>query len=303
MRSIDNVYIVADAVQYNFSKSKGDKKADLELFVNSIRNNTNLMRSLDAWKRAVSFKGKLYPTIEEYTVAKEQLLAAKREMEINKEKNQKESKSESKEKKLNNEAKEKEEPKSESKEKEKNKNEAKEKEEPKSEYKEKEKSNETKEEEPKSTKIEKSNEEKEEEESKSVSKMENINDEKKEKEVKSKEKEKNNEEKQQEEPKSKSKEKDGPDERGKKKRGQDPSESKENDVLRYRVTCERNGKHSFESNDVAKVIGGELQEKYHWIVDLYTYHLEIVCKLMQGKKHTCVKFFKNNNILTTIDEL
>lgn len=303
MRSIDNVYIVADAVQYNFSKSKGDKKADLELFVNSIRNNTHLMRGLDAWKRAVSFKGKLYPTIEEYTVAKEQLLAAKREMEINKGNDEKEPKSDSKEEELNNEAKDEEEPKSESKEEEKNNNEAMKKEEPKSESKGKEKSNEAKEEEPNSTEKEKSNEEKEEEESKSVSKKEKINDEKKEKEeVKSKEKERNNEEKEQEELKPKSKEKDGPDERRKKKRGQDPSESKENDVLRYRVTCERNGEHSFESNDVAKVVGGELQEKYHWIVDLYTYHLEIVCKLMQGKKHTYVKFF-NNNILTTIDEL
>nr|XP_012221452.1 PREDICTED: THUMP domain-containing protein 3-like [Linepithema humile] len=68
-----------------------------------------------------------------------------------------------------------------------------------------------------------------------------------------------------------------------KKRGQDPSESKEDDVLRYRVTCERSGKHAFESKDVAMVIGGELQDKYHWMVDLSMYHLEVVCKLTDGE--------------------
>lgn len=69
-----------------------------------------------------------------------------------------------------------------------------------------------------------------------------------------------------------------------KKRGQDPSDSKEDDVLRYRVTCERTGKHTFESNDVARVVGGELQDKYLWLVDLSTYHLEIVCKLIEGRR-------------------
>ncbi|XP_015439617.1 PREDICTED: THUMP domain-containing protein 3-like [Dufourea novaeangliae] len=63
------------------------------------------------------------------------------------------------------------------------------------------------------------------------------------------------------------------------KRGQDPAEAKENEILRYRVTCERSGKHSFESADVARAIGGELQDKYCWLVDLSSYHLEILCKL------------------------
>ncbi|RLU23553.1 hypothetical protein DMN91_003758 [Ooceraea biroi] len=175
MRSIDNIYIVADTARYSFGQSKESKKADLELFVDSVNKSTNLSKGLDAWKRATNFKGKLYPTIEEYNVAKEQALAAKTE----------------------------------------------------------------------------------------VSEIDN-------------------EKKEEEEPKSESKEKDAPDARKKKKRGQDPSESKEDDILKYRVTCERTGEHSFESNDVAKVVGGELQEKYHWIVDLCTYHLEIVCKLMQN---------------------
>lgn len=67
-----------------------------------------------------------------------------------------------------------------------------------------------------------------------------------------------------------------------KKRGQDPSESKESDVLRYRVTCERAGKHAFESKDIARITGELVQDKYHWIVDLTKYHLEVVCKLIDG---------------------
>ncbi|CAL1685252.1 unnamed protein product [Lasius platythorax] len=65
-----------------------------------------------------------------------------------------------------------------------------------------------------------------------------------------------------------------------KKRGQDPSESKESDILRYRVTCERNGKHAFESKDIARITGEVVQDKYHWVVDLTKYHLEVVCKLI-----------------------
>ncbi|XP_078048032.1 tRNA (guanine(6)-N(2))-methyltransferase THUMP3 [Augochlora pura] len=63
------------------------------------------------------------------------------------------------------------------------------------------------------------------------------------------------------------------------KRGQDPSETKTDEILRYRVTCERTGKHTFESGDAARTIGGELQDKYCWLVDLSTFYLEILCKL------------------------
>ncbi|KOC59844.1 THUMP domain-containing protein 3 [Habropoda laboriosa] len=67
------------------------------------------------------------------------------------------------------------------------------------------------------------------------------------------------------------------------KRGQDPSDTKEDEILRYRVTCERTGKHNFESSDVARVIGGELQDKYLWLVDLSTYYLEVLCKLVNNE--------------------
>lgn len=75
------------------------------------------------------------------------------------------------------------------------------------------------------------------------------------------------------------------------KRGQDPSNAKEDQLLRYRVTGERSGKHTFESSDVARVIGGALQDKYLWLVDLSTYYLEIVCKLVNGKQNTINNYF------------
>ncbi|XP_033191901.2 tRNA (guanine(6)-N(2))-methyltransferase THUMP3 isoform X1 [Bombus vancouverensis nearcticus] len=67
------------------------------------------------------------------------------------------------------------------------------------------------------------------------------------------------------------------------KRGQDPSDTKEDEILRYRVTCERTGKHTFESAEVARAIGGELQDKYLWLVDLSTYYLEVVCKVIDNE--------------------
>ncbi|XP_043683378.1 THUMP domain-containing protein 3-like isoform X2 [Vespula pensylvanica] len=67
------------------------------------------------------------------------------------------------------------------------------------------------------------------------------------------------------------------------KRGQNPADAEINDVLRYRVTCERIGTHSFESPEAARIIGGELQDKYHWLVDLSTYHLEIICKIIKNE--------------------
>ncbi|XP_012282262.1 THUMP domain-containing protein 3 isoform X2 [Orussus abietinus] len=65
-----------------------------------------------------------------------------------------------------------------------------------------------------------------------------------------------------------------------KKRGQDPSTVQENSILKFRVTCERTGEHAFESGEVAKHVGAVLQDKYHWLVDLIAYHLEVVCHLI-----------------------
>ncbi|XP_046597419.1 THUMP domain-containing protein 3 isoform X1 [Neodiprion lecontei] len=73
------------------------------------------------------------------------------------------------------------------------------------------------------------------------------------------------------------------------KRGRDPSLSSEEDILKYRVTCERTGSHAFESGQVARVIGGELQDKYFWLVDLTMYHLEVICNLVQNELATCLR--------------
>lgn len=175
MRSIDHIFIVADYGSLSFTN---DKESDLlyirnlDMFLNS---DSKWKKPLEAWKHMTSFKGKLYPTIEEYAIAKEQDIAAKAEM------------------------------------------------------------------------LEIRNKEKEDKDPLDwdVSQMK--------------------------------------EERGK-KRGQDPSKSDENDVLKYRVTCERSGKHAVESTDVARVIGEVLQDKFYWIVDLSMYHLEIVCKLIDGTK-------------------
>ncbi|CAD6204957.1 GSCOCG00003070001-RA-CDS [Cotesia congregata] len=74
----------------------------------------------------------------------------------------------------------------------------------------------------------------------------------------------------------------GPEEetvRGRKKRGKDPSSSKETDILSYRVSCERTGVHAFESQEVAVKLGGEFNDLYHWLVDLTDYQLEILYKI------------------------
>lgn len=176
MRSIDHVFIVADNGNLSLTNNKESDLlyiSKLDMFSNS---DNRWKKTLEAWKCMTSFKGKLYPTIEEYVVAKEQDLVAKAKM------------------------------------------------------------------------LEVRNKEKEEKDPLDwdISEMK--------------------------------------EERGK-KRGQEPSKSDENDVLKYRVTCERSGKHAVESKDVARVIGEVLQDKFHWIVDLSMYHLEIVCKLINGKKN------------------
>lgn len=71
------------------------------------------------------------------------------------------------------------------------------------------------------------------------------------------------------------------------KRGCDPSLAKDHSVLSFRITCERTGNHAFESSQVANAVGGELQDKYHWIVDLTKFYLEIICKVAQG---SCIEW-------------
>ncbi|XP_011298493.1 THUMP domain-containing protein 3 [Fopius arisanus] len=70
---------------------------------------------------------------------------------------------------------------------------------------------------------------------------------------------------------------------GTKRRGCNPAFGNEEDVLSFRVTCERTGTHNFDSSQVAYVIGGEMQDQYHWIVDLTSYQLEVLCKITHGQ--------------------
>ncbi|KYN20046.1 PREDICTED: THUMP domain-containing protein 3-like [Trachymyrmex cornetzi] len=176
MRSIDHIFIVADNGSLSFTNDKEPDLLQIRSYNLDILSNSDKTwkKTLEAWKCATSFKGKLYPTNEEYVEAKKEDLVAKTEMlEMrNKEKGKKDP------------------------------------------Y------------------------------DWNVSEMK--------------------------------------EEKGK-KRGQDPSKSQENDILKYRVTCERSGKHAIESKDVARVIGEILQDKFHWLVDLSMYHLEIVCKLIDDQ--------------------
>lgn len=54
-------------------------------------------------------------------------------------------------------------------------------------------------------------------------------------------------------------------------------------VVKYRVTCNRSGSHSFGSPDAASEFGGTLQDLHNWIVDLSYYDLEIILNIKNGK--------------------
>jgi tRNA(Ser,Leu) C12 N-acetylase TAN1 len=61
------------------------------------------------------------------------------------------------------------------------------------------------------------------------------------------------------------------------------SRKAEEKVLKFRVTCIRNGTHCFGSQDAAYHVGGTLQDMFHWIVDLKFYDLEIMLNIREGK--------------------
>jgi tRNA(Ser,Leu) C12 N-acetylase TAN1 len=68
----------------------------------------------------------------------------------------------------------------------------------------------------------------------------------------------------------------------------------EDKVLKFRVTCSRNGTHCFGSQDAAYHVGGRLQDMFHWIVDLHFYDLEIMLNIREGKMLcVSVKHFTN----------
>lgn len=54
-------------------------------------------------------------------------------------------------------------------------------------------------------------------------------------------------------------------------------------VLRFRVTCNRSGKHSFTSMEAARDFGGRLHDLCHWVVDLTSYNIDIVLNISNSK--------------------
>lgn len=54
-------------------------------------------------------------------------------------------------------------------------------------------------------------------------------------------------------------------------------------VLRYRVTCNRSGKHTFGSQDAARSFGGKLQDKFNWVVNLDEFNMEVILNLQESK--------------------
>lgn len=54
-------------------------------------------------------------------------------------------------------------------------------------------------------------------------------------------------------------------------------------VPKFRVTCHRvGGQHSFTSMDAAWVFGGELHDKYNWLIDLTNHNLEIILQIQEN---------------------
>ena len=59
-----------------------------------------------------------------------------------------------------------------------------------------------------------------------------------------------------------------------------PQEEK---LLKFRVTCVRNGQHSFCSETAAYHVGGTLQDLTNWVVDLQLYDAEFILNIRDGK--------------------
>uniref|UniRef100_A0A1B6JTN3 THUMP domain-containing protein n=1 Tax=Homalodisca liturata TaxID=320908 RepID=A0A1B6JTN3_9HEMI len=53
-------------------------------------------------------------------------------------------------------------------------------------------------------------------------------------------------------------------------------------VLRFRVTCNRTGKHSFGSMEAARDFGGKLHDVFNWVVDLTSYNIDIVLNIIDS---------------------
>ncbi|GLV37658.1 hypothetical protein CBL_13931 [Carabus blaptoides fortunei] len=62
------------------------------------------------------------------------------------------------------------------------------------------------------------------------------------------------------------------------------------DLLKYRVTCDRTGQnHSFSSNEAAYRFGGEINNRYNWIVALSDWDLNVILRIQNDFAMICYK--------------
>lgn len=67
-------------------------------------------------------------------------------------------------------------------------------------------------------------------------------------------------------------------------------------VPRFRVTCNRVGQnHTFTSMEAAYVVGGHLQDKFNWIVDLTHYDLHILLEINEDHVYAAIALNKESN--------
>lgn len=57
----------------------------------------------------------------------------------------------------------------------------------------------------------------------------------------------------------------------------------ENNILKYRVSCNRSFSHSFTSVEAQHGYGGIINDKYNWVVALDDYDLNIILYIVNGK--------------------
>lgn len=76
-------------------------------------------------------------------------------------------------------------------------------------------------------------------------------------------------------------------EQNKKEQGSTKDNAIENGpgILKFRATCNRVGKHEFTSMDAARDFGGQLQDSYHWLVDLTCFDLEVLLNINESEYH------------------
>lgn len=65
-------------------------------------------------------------------------------------------------------------------------------------------------------------------------------------------------------------------------------------VLRFRATCFRVGKHCFGSMEVAREFGGELQEKFNWVVDLVNFNVEVILSIHKDSAQVSLALTKKS---------